>query len=88
MAEAQEVASYILGEEGCLTDDEFMAKYKHAASPHFDPKKHLKKMGLANQTTMYKKETQARARTQHALARREGRAERARLGRLLRSRGG
>ena len=59
MAEAQEVASYILGEEGCLTDDEFMAKYKHAASPHFDPKKHLKKMGLANQTTMYKKETQA-----------------------------
>ena len=26
MAEAQEVASYILGEEGCLTDDEFMAK--------------------------------------------------------------
>ena len=53
------MASYILGEEGCLTDDEFMAKYKHAASPHFDPKKHLKKMGLANQTTMYKKETQA-----------------------------
>ena len=28
-------------------------------SPHFDPKKHLKKIGLANQTTMYKKETQA-----------------------------
>ena len=25
-AEAQEVAAYILGEEGCLTDDEFMAK--------------------------------------------------------------
>jgi len=28
-------------------------------SAHFDPKKHLKKIGLANQTTMYKKETQA-----------------------------
>jgi 4-hydroxy-3-methylbut-2-enyl diphosphate reductase len=36
-----------------------MAKYRHAASPHFDPKKHLKKIGIANQTTMYKKETQA-----------------------------
>jgi 4-hydroxy-3-methylbut-2-enyl diphosphate reductase len=59
MAQAQEVASYILGEEGSLTDEEFMAKYKHAASPHFDPRKHLKKIGLANQTTMYKKETQA-----------------------------
>ena len=56
-----QVASYILGETGCLTDEEFMAKYKHAASPHFDPRKHLKKMGLANQTTMYKKETQAPA---------------------------
>ena len=28
-----------------------MAKYKKASSPHFDPKKHLKKIGLANQTT-------------------------------------
>jgi len=36
-----------------------MAKFKHAMSPHFDPKKHLKRIGLANQTTMYKKETQA-----------------------------
>ncbi|KAL1519545.1 hypothetical protein AB1Y20_023060 [Prymnesium parvum] len=46
-------------EPGCLTDEELLAKYKHAASPHFDPKKHLKKIGIANQTTMYKKETQA-----------------------------
>merc|ERR1719160_1181626 len=59
MKQAQEVASYILGEEGCLTTEEFMAKYKHAASPGFDPEKHLKKIGIANQTTMYKKETQA-----------------------------
>jgi len=59
MAEAQEVASYILGEAGSLSDEEFMAKYKHAASAHFDPRKHLKKIGIANQTTMYKKETQA-----------------------------
>eukprot|EP00966_Prymnesium_polylepis_P199346 4619348-Prymnesium_polylepis.1 len=47
-------------EEGCLTSEELLAKYKHAASPHFDPEKHLRKIGLANQTTMYKKETQAR----------------------------
>ena len=36
-----------------------MDKYRKAASPHFDPRKHLKKIGIANQTTMYKKETQA-----------------------------
>jgi len=59
MKEATEVAAYILGEEGALTDEEFLEKYRHAASPHFHPRKHLKKIGLANQTTMYKKETQA-----------------------------
>jgi len=57
--EAQEVASYVLGEPGCLTTEALMEKFKNAMSPHFDPKKHLKKIGLANQTTMYKKETQA-----------------------------
>ena len=57
--EAAEVASFILQEPGCLTEAELMAKYKDAMSPHFDPQKHLKKIGLANQTTMYKKETQA-----------------------------
>jgi 4-hydroxy-3-methylbut-2-enyl diphosphate reductase len=59
MNEAQEIAAYILDEPGALTDDELLQKYKHAASPHFHPRKHLKKIGLANQTTMYKKETQA-----------------------------
>ena len=59
MDEAAELASYILQEPGCLTTEELMAKYKNAMSPHFDPKKHLKRIGLANQTTMYKKETQA-----------------------------
>jgi len=58
MKQAEEIASYILQEPGCLTDEELLAKYKHAASPHFDPEKHLRKIGLANQTTMYKKETQ------------------------------
>ena len=36
-----------------------MKKFRVAASDHFDPSKHLKKIGLANQTTMYKKETRA-----------------------------
>ena len=31
--------------------------------------KHLKKMGLANQTTMYKKETQAHSTRAHGIAR-------------------
>ncbi|KAL3915385.1 MAG: hypothetical protein SGPRY_007241 [Prymnesium sp.] len=66
MKQAEEIASYILQarlhlenathpdeqEPGCLTDEELLAKYKHAASPHFHPKKHLKKIGIANQTTM------------------------------------
>jgi len=59
MDEAAVLASYILNEPGSLTTEELMEKFKHAMSPHFDPKKHLKRIGLANQTTMYKKETQA-----------------------------
>jgi len=57
--EAQDVASYIMGEEGSLTDDELLEKYKNAISEGFDPSIHLKKIGIANQTTMYKQETQA-----------------------------
>jgi len=59
LKQATEVASYVMQEPGCLTDEEFLEKYKHAASPHFHPRKHLKKIGVANQTTMYKKEMQA-----------------------------
>merc|ERR1719445_2406825 len=36
-----------------------MARFSEACSPHFDPHRHLRKIGLANQTTMYKKETRA-----------------------------
>jgi len=59
MDEAKEIAAYIMGEEGALTDEELLEKYKNAISKGFDPKKHLKKIGVANQTTMYKKETLA-----------------------------
>jgi len=59
--EAKYVADFMLtAEKG---DEEatkaFMEKFSKACSPHFDPHKHLKKIGLANQTTMYKKETRA-----------------------------
>jgi 4-hydroxy-3-methylbut-2-enyl diphosphate reductase len=73
MKEAQEIADYIMGAEGALTDEELLEKYKHAVSKGFDPKKHLKRIGLANQTTMYKKETEAIGRLlEKAMIRRYG----------------
>lgn len=57
-AEAEYLADFMLngGDE-----EEFMKRFPRgtASSDHFNPKKHLKKVGLANQTTMYKKETRA-----------------------------
>lgn len=58
--EAEYVADFMLNaEEGDGRKEEFMAKFGKACSPHFDPYTHLVKIGLANQTTMYKKETRA-----------------------------
>merc|ERR1719261_19769 len=59
--EAKYVADFILSAEEGDEDatKAFMEKFSKACSPHFDPHKHLKKIGLANQTTMYKKETRA-----------------------------
>ncbi len=59
--EAQYVVDFMLNAD---EDDEeataaFMSKFSKACSAHFDPRKHLGKIGLANQTTMYKKETRA-----------------------------
>jgi len=39
-----------------------MEKFKYATSADFDPDVHLKKIGIANQTTMYKEETAAIAK--------------------------
>jgi len=54
--EAEMVADYILsgGDKA-----KFLAHFKNAISKGFDPDTMLRKVGLANQTTMYKKETRA-----------------------------
>lgn len=56
MKEAQYVCDYILngGDRA-----EFMEKFKNAMSEGFDPETMLEKVGMANQTTMLKGETEA-----------------------------
>lgn len=55
MKEAEYVANYILngGDK-----DEFMAKFARACSAGFDPEQDLECIGIANQTTMLKSETE------------------------------
>jgi len=56
MKEAEMVVEYIVngGDR-----EEFLKYFEKAVSKGFDPDIHLQKIGLANQTTMYKKETKA-----------------------------
>ena len=56
LEEAQYVADYILngGDR-----DAFMAKFQNAHSEGFDPERDLERLGIANQTTMLKGETEA-----------------------------
>ena len=56
MTEAREVCDYI---EGRGEREAFLAKYRKAASPGFDPDVHLRRVGVANQTTMLAKESLA-----------------------------
>jgi len=56
MEEARVVCDYI---EGRRSKTELMAQFSHAASPHFDPDRHLKRVGVANQTTMLARESLA-----------------------------
>ena len=64
MAEANYVAEYILNNGDTPTEKiarrtEFLAKFSKAYSAGFDPDIDLEKVGIANQTTMLKTETEA-----------------------------
>jgi 4-hydroxy-3-methylbut-2-enyl diphosphate reductase len=56
MEEARLVCDYI---EGRGSREAFLAKFSVAASPGFDPDLHLRRIGVANQTTMLAKESLA-----------------------------
>jgi 4-hydroxy-3-methylbut-2-enyl diphosphate reductase len=55
LAEAEYVSNYILNGG---SKDEFMAKFSRACSAGFDPDRDLERIGIANQTTMLKGETE------------------------------
>ncbi|MFZ1027254.1 MAG: 4-hydroxy-3-methylbut-2-enyl diphosphate reductase [Limnoraphis robusta] len=55
LAQAEYVCNYILNGGN---REEFLAKFKHAYSEGFDPDKDLECVGIANQTTMLKSETE------------------------------
>lgn len=55
MADAEYVAEYILGRGN---RDDFMARFVNAMSKGFDPDQDLQNVGVANQTTMLKGETE------------------------------
>jgi 4-hydroxy-3-methylbut-2-enyl diphosphate reductase len=55
LAETDYVCNYILNGG---SKEEFLEKFKGAYSPGFDPDKHLQAIGVANQTTMLRGETE------------------------------
>ncbi len=63
MTEAQLVMEYVEGHQGKttanvpLTRDEFLHRFANQAPAHFDPALHLKRVGVANQTTMLARES-------------------------------
>jgi 4-hydroxy-3-methylbut-2-enyl diphosphate reductase len=73
LAEAQYVCDYILkgGDR-----DEFIARFKRASSAGFDPDRDLDSVGIANQTTMLKGETEQIGKLfEHTMMKKYGPAE-------------
>jgi 4-hydroxy-3-methylbut-2-enyl diphosphate reductase len=56
LEEAQVVCDFI---EGRLSSQALMDRFAHAASPNFDPARDLRRIGVANQTTMLARESLA-----------------------------
>src|SRR6267143_403390 len=56
MEEANLVCDFI---EGRLSSEALMERFAHAASPNFDPTRDLRRIGVANQTTMLARESLA-----------------------------
>jgi 4-hydroxy-3-methylbut-2-enyl diphosphate reductase len=76
MEEARVVCDYI---EGRGDRDAFVARFRPASSPGFDPDRDLARIGVANQTTMLSSESLAIAESiRAAMARRHGAEEAAR----------
>ena len=72
LPEAQFVADYL---DGRSNRTEFLAKFAGRHSPQFDPDVHLERIGVANQTTMFKEDTEAiRHLLREAVLRRDGSA--------------
>ena len=59
MSEAEQVGAYLCDLPGSLSRGEFMERYGKRTSKEFDPDRDLKKIGVANQTTMLATESLA-----------------------------
>jgi 4-hydroxy-3-methylbut-2-enyl diphosphate reductase len=73
LAEADAVCDYI---RGAGDRDAFLARFRGACSEGFDPDLHLVKVGVANQTTMLRSETEeVQRRIREAVVARDGTAD-------------
>lgn len=74
LADTDYVCRYITGQGN---REEFLTKFADAVSPGFDPDLHLAHVGVANQTTMLKSETEEiQKRIKEAVLQRDGNADR------------